>query len=114
MAVDVGPCGPFYGNDGTIVKWVGSCTDIHDLVEARQEAKQTQNQLLKVTEHANVTLWAINRDRRIVLLEGSLMWDDEGKDTINEAIGHNIYNIFGRIWGRNEVICWKNPIERIL
>ena len=72
MAVDVGPCGPFYGNDGTIVKWVGSCTDIHDLVEARQEAKQTQTQLLKVIEHAHVTLWAIDRDRRIVLLEGPL------------------------------------------
>lgn len=105
---------PFYGNNGMIAKWVGSYTDIHDLVEARQEAKQTQTQLLKAIDHACVTLWAINRDRRIVLLEGTLMWGDEGKDTISDAIGHNIYNVFGRIWGQNEVICWKNPIERIL
>jgi hypothetical protein len=92
MAEDVGPCGPFYGNDGAIVKWVGSCTDIHDLVEARQEAKQTQTQLLQVIEHAYVTPWAINRDRRILLLDGNLMWNDEGKDTINDAIGVERWN----------------------
>jgi hypothetical protein len=31
---------PFYDDDGNIVKWFGTCTDIHDLVEARQEARQ--------------------------------------------------------------------------
>ena len=69
---------------------------------------------MQVIEHAHVTLWAINRDRRIVLLEGNLIWDNEGKDTTNDAIGHNIYNVFGWIWGQDNVICWKNPIERIL
>jgi hypothetical protein len=73
-----------------------------------------QTQPLQVVEHAHVTLWAINRDRRIVLLEGNLMCNDEGKDTANNAIGHKIYNIFGRIWGQDKVICWKNPIERML
>ena len=87
---------PFHGNDGTIVKWVGSCTDIHDPVGVRREVKQTQTQLSQVIEHAYVTVWAIDRDRCIVLLEGDLMWNDEGKDTDNNAIGNNIYNVFGR------------------
>lgn len=54
----------------TILKWYGTTTDIHDLVEARSVARATREQLLEVLMHGNITLWACNRDRKITLMEG--------------------------------------------
>src|SRR5436305_5594350 len=53
-----------------ITQWFGTCTDIHDLVEARVAARQTREQLLNVVAHAQVTLWAIDNMRQITLIEG--------------------------------------------
>jgi PAS domain S-box-containing protein len=47
---------PFLDDSGKIIKWFGTCTDIHDLVMARQEAKETRQQLRKVIEHAKIML----------------------------------------------------------
>lgn len=63
---------PFYDDQGQIVKWFGTCTDIHDLVEARQAARQTRAQLQQVIEHAKVTLWAVNRKCELIVLEGDM------------------------------------------
>jgi len=41
---------------GNILKWFGTCTDIHDLVEARLKAKRTREHLLSVITHAQVTV----------------------------------------------------------
>ncbi|KAF2118368.1 putative histidine kinase HHK6p [Lophiotrema nucula] len=102
---------PFYDDDGKIVKWFGTCTDIHDLVVARQEARQTKAQLLRVIEHARVTLWAVNRNSEIILLEGEMKWRDEDVD---KAIGENIYEFFGRQSYAPELERWKRPIQEIL
>ncbi|KAF2736663.1 hypothetical protein EJ04DRAFT_432537 [Polyplosphaeria fusca] len=102
---------PFYDDDGHVVKWFGTCTDIHDLVVARQEAKQTRAQLLRVIEHAQVTLWAVNTASELILLEGDMRWKDED---IGNAIGKNIYDFFKRKGGGHEVERWKQPIEQIL
>jgi PAS domain S-box-containing protein len=40
---------PFLDSSGRIVKWFGTCTDIHDLVLARQEARRTREQLQQVS-----------------------------------------------------------------
>lgn len=58
----------------TIVKWFGTCTDIHEQVEARQEARRTRQQLLNVIKHAQTTVWAVDRDRKLTFLQGKLMW----------------------------------------
>lgn len=102
---------PFYDDDGNTVKWFGTCTDIHDLVEARQEATQTKAQLLRVIEHARVTLWAVNKNSELVLLEGDMKGGDHAG---NEAIGRTIYEFFGKGKGDMDVDRWKRPIEDIL
>ena len=97
-----------------IIKWFGTCTDIHALVEARQEAKETREQLLNVIRHAQVTVWAVNRDRNLTLLEGKLMWD-EGEDDIHGGeLGNNIYDVFGKHKGKLDIPLYRNPIEAIL
>ena len=99
---------------GEIVKWFGTCTDIHDLVEARQAAKRTREQLLNVIKHAQVTVWAVDRDRKLTFLEGKLMWEDDEKDVREDSIGMSIYEVFNRHKGHVDLPLWKKPIEDIL
>lgn len=92
---------------GKIEKWFGTCTDIHESVMARSEAKRLRQQLLSVISHAQVTLFSVDRHRKINLLEGSFIWDLEsdagssdesvagsGKPKGEEYIGKNVYDVF--------------------
>ena len=99
---------------GKITKWFGTCTDIHDLVEARQEAKRMREQLLSVIKHAHVTVWVVNKDRVLTFLEGRLMWDPAEDHITSESIGSNVYDVFGRNRGKVDLPLYKGPIERIL
>ncbi|UZJ52145.1 hypothetical protein CBS101457_001465 [Exobasidium rhododendri] len=55
---------------GNIKKWFGTCTDIHDQVEALSASRRAQSQLESVINHAAMTLWAVDRDGRITVAEG--------------------------------------------
>ena len=97
-----------------IVKWFGTCTDIHDLVEARLAAKRTREQLLNVIKHAHVTVWAVDSNRLLTFLEGKLMWDNEEEDISQESVGKPIADVFGRHKGEIDLPMYIDPINGIL
>jgi hypothetical protein len=102
---------------GKILKWVGSCTDVHDTVQARLDAKRIREQLLKVIAHAHVTLWVVDRERKLTLLEGQFKWNhhdaDRNSDKKSESfIGRDVIEVFGR--GDEELIRQLKPVETIL
>ncbi|RDW87685.1 hypothetical protein BP5796_03379 [Coleophoma crateriformis] len=116
---------------GEIEKWYGTCTDIHDAVEARVSARRMRQQLLSVITHAQVTLFAVDRNRNLTLLEGAFIWDlesdagsgDESRDgklsKSDEFMGKNVYDVVYRSQqqspGRSEDIPQQlRPIEDIL
>lgn len=110
---------PMRDDKGTIVKWFGTCTDIHEQVVAREAAKQTRLQLLKVIEMAKITLWTVDRKRNLSLLEGALLWksdqdrgrtDDEARA---EVIGKNVYDIL-REHNLVEAQKYEHYIEGVL
>lgn len=100
---------PFYDDNGRIVKWFGTCTDIHDLVMARQEARRTREQLQQVIAHAKILLWAVNRDNKLVLLEGDMKWKDKNR---KELLGKDLYEMFGLSGVDRD--RWREPIQEIL
>jgi PAS domain S-box-containing protein len=100
---------PFYDDNGRIIKWFGTCTDIHDLVMARQEARRTREQLQQVITHAKILLWAVDRDNKLVLLEGDMKWKDEGR---KDPLGKDIYELFGLSGIDRD--RWRDPIQEIL
>ncbi|CAO1629254.1 unnamed protein product [Parajaminaea phylloscopi] len=55
---------------GAIVKWFGTCTDIHDTVEALAASRQSQDRLENVINHAAMTLWAVDMNGIITVAEG--------------------------------------------
>ncbi|KAL9102922.1 MAG: hypothetical protein Q9163_001982 [Psora crenata] len=100
---------------GKILKWFGSCTDIHEVVEARRMAKETRAQLLNVIKHANVTVWAVDLGRTLTFLEGKLMWDDGKGDHDNRKyLGHNIYEVFSEYDISSDLALYKEAIDKIL
>ncbi|KAE8226032.1 hypothetical protein CF319_g1327 [Tilletia indica] len=66
----IGRALPVRDDDGNITKWFGTCTDIHDTVEALAASRQAQAQLESVINHAHVTLWAVDKEARITVAEG--------------------------------------------
>lgn len=105
---------PLRDKSGKIVKWFGSYTDIHDLMEARQEAKKTREQFLNVIRHSKVTIWAIDREHNITFLEGELLWKEETPGFKKEAIGKNVFEYFGEHQERKGWAMFADLIRSIL
>ncbi|TAQ84750.1 hypothetical protein B7494_g6944 [Chlorociboria aeruginascens] len=94
--------------NGEIEKWYGTCTDIHEAVESRSAAQQTRQQLLSVISHAQVTLFSVDRNQIIRLLEGAFIWDleseigsgdESGSSKLGrseEYVGRSVYDVFFR------------------
>ena len=99
---------------GKIIKWFGSCTDIHEVREAGEAAKRTREQLLNVIKHAHVTVWAVDKNRVLTFLEGKLMWDLDEPDITEKSVGESVYDVFGRHEGKVDLPKYKEPIESIL
>lgn len=104
---------PLRDEDGQIVRWFGTCTDIHDAVLQREAAKETREQLLRVIETAQVTLWTVDKDRNITFLEGASMWQGT-VDMPEDCVGHNIYEVFDDLKHETDKDFYRKPIEDIL
>ena len=90
---------------------------------------EKRQQLLSVIAHAQVTLYLVDRNRKLTLIEGSFIWDLDGKfvsdDKIaagkvsksEELIGQSIYDVFRLpdLGAReDEIPPFLRPIEDIL
>ena len=114
----LGRATPMRDAQGKIIKWFGTCTDIHDLVLAREEARQTRLQLERVIEHANITLWAVDKDMKLTLSEGRAMSDDpididRAKRKVN-YIGKPTAEIFAMQGRQSEQDAFERPCRAIL
>jgi PAS domain S-box-containing protein len=108
---------PMRDERGEILKWFGTCTDIHDLVLAREEAKQTRAQLEQVIEHARITLWAVDLNCSLTLFEGRAMYEPDNKDLSKakqSLLGTNLWDIFKLQDRNNEIHTYKPPLKAIL
>jgi len=95
-----------------VVRWFGTLTDVHEAVEARENANRTREQLLRVIETAKITIWSVNMDRVVTMLEGSLMWQVPGA-IASRPVGCNLYEVFGGAdEGQRE--AYIQPVEDIL
>lgn len=114
---------------GAIEKWFGTCTDIHESVETRFAAKRLRQQLLSVITHAQVTLFAVDRNRMITLLEGAFIWDlekdaESGDESVSSKpnagdhfVGRSVYEVLSQSKSprdKDGIPSSLKPIEDIL
>ncbi|KAF7561817.1 hypothetical protein G7046_g2303 [Stylonectria norvegica] len=105
---------------GKIEKWFGTCTDVHESIQTKVNAKRTRQQLLSVIAHSHVTLFTVDPKRRVTMLEGALIWNnthEENHDGTRWFIGENMYEVFNRLTAQladGERPEFLDPIESIL
>ncbi|KAI0158235.1 hypothetical protein GGR57DRAFT_40244 [Xylariaceae sp. FL1272] len=123
----IGRAMPLKNKDtGKIEKWFGTCTDVHETMEAKLAMKRTREQLLSVLTHAQTTIFSVDRDRKVTMLEGSLIWND-GSDTRStdsessqdsqKYIGRNVDEVFNDLnprIRRGETPAFLNPVSDLL
>ena len=86
---------------GDIEKWFGTCTDVHESIETKFNAKRTRQQLLSVIAHSHVTIFTVDPSRRVTMLEGALIWNNTAYEDIHDDsrwfIDENMYTVFNRL-----------------
>lgn len=105
-----------------LITWdpTGTCTDIHESMQTKLSAKRTRQQLLSVIAHSHVTIFTVDPDRRVTMLEGALIWNSASEENHEKSrwyVGENMYTVFNRISERapdGERPPWLQPIEDIL
>ncbi|KAH6681065.1 hsp90-like protein [Plectosphaerella plurivora] len=104
---------------GEIEKWFGTCTDVNEGIEATLAAKKTRQQLLSVITHARVTIFTVDLERKLTMLEGAIVWDqDETSENDSKwYIGQDMYEAFDRLSPKTpsgERPAFLRPIEGLL
>ncbi|KAF2218405.1 hypothetical protein BDZ85DRAFT_286369 [Elsinoe ampelina] len=65
---------PIKDQNGKVLLWTGTNTDIHSTVVARLRAKHERDQIVRAMQHAQVNVWAVNKDpKRLTMIEGSVI-----------------------------------------
>ncbi|KAI1368348.1 hypothetical protein F5Y08DRAFT_282409 [Xylaria arbuscula] len=112
---------PLKDKNGNILKWFGTCTDVHETMKAKLDAKQSRKQLLSVLTDAQTTIFSVNRDRKITMLEGALIRREVGDGLcINEArnyIGRDVDEVFhelGLSVEKEMTPAFLRPVDDIL
>ncbi|KAI7408692.1 hypothetical protein KC336_g13021 [Hortaea werneckii] len=108
---------PMRDGDGKIVKWFGTCTDIHDLVLAREEARQTRAQLERVVDHARITLWAVDKEYNLTLFQGRTMVNRTAEELAKDKqqyMGMNLWSILELQGRHDELVTYRDPMARIM
>ena len=76
----------------------GTCTDVHESIEAKLEAKRIREQLLSVIAHSHVTVFTVDSRLRVTMIEGALIWNARhGSNGSRWFIGENVYDVFNAL-----------------
>jgi hypothetical protein len=93
---------------------------MHESIQTKIAAQQTREQLLSVIAHSKVTLFTVDQERRVTMLEGSLIWDKTAETKQKNSrwfIGQNMYTVFNWLneqLPEGEQPEFLRPIEDIL
>ena len=105
---------------GKIVKWFGTCTDIQDVVDAREESRRTQAHLLSVLRNAEMSMWAVNRDCIATFYRGDPWPSGFGRPQMGSQefhewfIGRNVFEAVQEFTEPKLIAEMKIAVQRIL
>lgn len=91
---------PFRSKEtGEIERWFGTCTDANESIESRREVERTWQQLLTVISHAQVTVFQVDTQRRVTMLEGAMVEEALGGHDFGPRwySGQDMYKVFGEV-----------------
>ena len=80
-------------NTGEILKWFGTCTDIQDIVDAREAGKRMRQQLLDVLYHSQMNMWIVDGEGSLTFFEGSSFEGLSPEEVRKQMLGSNFAEI---------------------
>jgi len=100
----------------------GTCTDVHESIETKLEAKKARQQLLSVIALSHMTVFTVDTNRQVTMLEGALIWDSVASDSDSNSrwyVGKNVYDVFNRLSSQlrkkdGQTPPFLQPLELIL
>lgn len=96
----------------------GTCTDVHDSIQAKIETKRTKQQLLSVIALSHMTIFTVDAHRKVTMLEGALVWDSPYDSEVSRGyLGEDVYDVFNRLspqLPRGLMPPFLKPLESIL
>lgn len=101
---------------GEILKWFGTCTDIQDIVDARNAGARMRQQLLDVLHHSQMNMWMVDRSMKLEFFEGG-PWEGMDPSQNQSVIGKNLRDVIlehGDVTQPHQVHDLLASIERIL
>jgi hypothetical protein len=76
----------------------GTCTDAHESIETKNESKRIRQQLLGVIAESHMTMFTVDSERKITMLEGAMIWDTfSDSHASRRYVGENVYDVFSRL-----------------
>ncbi|KAI1309790.1 hypothetical protein F5Y03DRAFT_403953 [Xylaria venustula] len=115
---------PLKDRTGKIQRWFGTCTDVHETMRAKLDAKQSRKQLLSVLTHAQTTIFSVDRDQKVTMLEGALIRNDVNNVTSDDKpnpdpshyIGRDAHEVFYELVSlrKEETPQFLKPVEDIV
>jgi PAS domain S-box-containing protein len=102
---------------GEILKWFGTCTDIQDIVDARNSGARVRQQLLDVLHHSQMNMWIVDRSMKLDFFEGAQFEGLDPDDQRNELLGKPIRQVLLEHTDKSQPQVVHNllsAIERIL
>ncbi|KKA29183.1 hypothetical protein TD95_004313 [Thielaviopsis punctulata] len=106
--------------DGPITTWFGTSTDVHSAVVNNKITERTKEQLKSVMAHARATLFTVDMNQNVTMLEGGLVGNGisaRKENGVSWYIGRNVYTVFGEIIGQlpdGKQPTFLHPIEGVL
>ena len=77
---------------GEILKWFGTCTDIQEIVDARESSRKMRQQLLDVLYHSQMNMWIVDREGRLVFFEGCT-FEDMSPEDVRQMLGSKFVDV---------------------
>lgn len=74
---------------GEILKWFGTCTDIQDIVDARETGRRMRQQLLDVLYYSQMNMWVVDNEGRLTFFEGHTLQGLSPDEVRNAMLGRN-------------------------
>ena len=111
----LGNAKPMLDEHGEIVRWFGTCTDIHDAVESRESSRRMREQLQRVMETANLTLCSVDLEGIVTMIEGSNAWrSKDDPQSFDDIIGQSIFHGEDSNMTKDQLETYATPLNRIL
>lgn len=103
---------PLKDDDGNILSWYGTHTDIDSLVKSRQRNRKKWDQVLQVLSNAEVQLFALNKEGTVTLSVGAMA--NPHYQNSEEVVGLNVFAIKPGTTGAENIVGFQRNVRDIL